>query len=310
MPSLITFDTETEWEDCVGGLGCEAIGAPTILTGQVKKFSYPFDIEYSLPEGTPNHKVEVKVVTGESYYPKGRYNPIRKTWTVTIDQEPNFDAAGSADVFISSVNMCGKSFLPKKSYLICDNDRTRGINFEGPKSVQRDEVMHFEWPQPALQEGTRYEIEYYTKYRSDGSWEVLEIHENGGIDPIMELEKGFKQGSHRHTASELIGKIDEVGGKHVIFKQHAYNRCFLLGTYSPFWVYEKKTCKVDKHPEQGGECFELELVDKTHEEHEGVSRNEVQIGHIAINEETDAKVHTGEVEVKDVVKEVITEIGH
>jgi len=70
---------------------------------------------------------------------------------VTVEEEPNFPAYGSADVEITTMSDCGMSGTPA-TFIICDNESTPGApKFYGPKegTFQRDEVLSFDWARPA-----------------------------------------------------------------------------------------------------------------------------------------------------------------
>lgn len=58
LPVKITYDPETEWASCIGGLGCKPLVAK-ILTAKAKNFGYPYKITFQLPEGSTGHVVEV-----------------------------------------------------------------------------------------------------------------------------------------------------------------------------------------------------------------------------------------------------------
>jgi len=48
----------------------------------------------------------------------------------------------------------------------------------------------------------------------------------------------------------------EVGDT-AIFREHALNRCRVMGPFGNYWEYEKRVCVEDKYEGTVGECHEL-----------------------------------------------------
>lgn len=92
------------------------------MTQKSKTFGYPKKIRFTLPDGSTDHFVTVKILGGTSYQTKGvQVAGELGVYTVTIEKEPGFLPYGSADVYIQTVDSCG---FPAKesSYVICDNE--------------------------------------------------------------------------------------------------------------------------------------------------------------------------------------------
>lgn len=107
LPPRLNFDPETQWDECVGGLGCAKVSKPTIISRKKnKKFTYPFVIRFTLPLDVSHHRVDVSVVDGPTYTTKGK-KTADGSYEVVIEREPDFPAFGSADVYIYSMNACG-----------------------------------------------------------------------------------------------------------------------------------------------------------------------------------------------------------
>jgi len=119
------------------------------LTRRNNNFVYPYKIAFQLPEGSTGHIVVVKVVESKNEYKTKGVRQTDGSYVVTIEEQPDFLLAGSADVKIFALNECGER-TKAASYTICDNELTPGaVLFKGPNAPsKRGDKMAFSWASP------------------------------------------------------------------------------------------------------------------------------------------------------------------
>lgn len=110
--------------------------------------------------------------------------------------------------------------------------------------------MKFTWNRPSYYAGHLYEMEGYVNHYPDNKEPVTGEYLNEWKGNIQEYEL---------VASDLMAKM-EVGDK-MVFREHALNRCRVMGPFGKYEIYEKRECKVDRNPGAGTPCHELAWVE-------------------------------------------------
>jgi len=175
----------------------------------------------------------------------------KNSYTIThkhaLHDLPHF---GSIDVTLHAVSSCGKKSLPATVMHICDEDYAPAplIN-KATDHAQRGEKLDIHWIDTVPKmKGHIYKVTFYNDYAEKDFTDPTTgkyYHKFNHTTDVSRDDycKGTDDNFCLIPVQDVLNKmVGDKEDKYMIFKVLSLNRCYEMGYYTNYVVYEKREC--------------------------------------------------------------------